>query len=208
MKKAFVVLGIVFLVLLILGGGGFGFMAYEGTQLDKSSKAYVEEANSKIAESWSVDELKKRESPVLKRAVSDEKIDQLFQQLQQLGSLQSLEEPKGDANVSYVSPHFSFSGAGSENPVGSSTTAKYETKAVFQNGTASIDTRLICSNGEWQILSFHVDVHVNHLNFNSNPSVFVPSTPDAAAPTPTPADPSANAPAAPASAQAPTPAVQ
>jgi len=197
MKKALVVLGGVFLTLLILGGVGFGLMAYEGTKFDTSSKAYAEEANARITESWSADELKSRASSALKQAATDAQIDQLFQQLAPLGGLQSPGDFKGESNISYIYPQ------------GARITALYSANETFQNGTAQIDVGLIREQGQWLILSFHAENA--HLNTPAAPNLALPA-PDAAAPAvppaapPAPADSSTDAPSAtPPQAPAPPP---
>ena len=40
MRKFFAVLGVVFLIVIVLGAIGFGYIAYRGSALDKENKAY------------------------------------------------------------------------------------------------------------------------------------------------------------------------
>jgi hypothetical protein len=50
----------------------------------------------------------------------------------------------GEANIAYNLPH------------DKATTAAYEAKAVFANGTVDIKLRLILQAGKWQFLNFYV----------------------------------------------------
>lgn len=144
MKTALAIIGIVFLVLLGVGGIGFGILAYEGYQLDASSKAYVDNNIHPIIDNWSADELTKRESAQFHQATSDENLAKLFDEFKKLGPLKSYEGSKGDAKMNAT-------------PTGLQITAVYVISATFQNGKAQIKLSLIRENGQWQILGFRVD---------------------------------------------------
>jgi hypothetical protein len=145
MKTALSIVGIVFLVLLVIGAGFIGFVAYEGYKYDASSKAYVDESVPAIVANWSKDELIKRESPQLREAVSDDELAALFSKFSVLGSMQSYDGAKGDANMN-VTP-----------AAGVQITAAYIAEATFQNGKAEIKINLIQVGGAWLILGFHVN---------------------------------------------------
>jgi hypothetical protein len=145
MKTALSIVGIVFLILLALALGFFGFVAYEGNKFDASSKGYVDESVPAIVANWSKDELIKRESPQLRKAVSDDDLAALFSKLGALGPMQSYDGAKGDANMN-VTP-----GSGLQ------VTAAYVAGATFQNGKAEIKINLIQIDGAWLILGFHVN---------------------------------------------------
>jgi len=148
MKTVFVALGVVFLILIVAVGGFVGYSAYVGTQLDASSKAYVDASVPAIVSQWSKDELIKRASPQLRASATDQQIDGLFTSLaQQLGSFQSYDGSKGDSNVSYTTQN------------GKVTTASYTANATFQNGKVDIQVKLIQINGAWLFLGFHVSPH-------------------------------------------------
>jgi len=144
MKTALSIIGIVFLVLLVFALGFFGFVAYEGNKFDASSKAYVDESVPAIVANWSKDELIKRESPQLRKAVSDDDLAALFSKLSVLGSMQSYDGAKGDANMNVTTAS------------GLQVTAAYVAEATFQNGKAEIKINLIQVDGAWLILGFHV----------------------------------------------------
>jgi hypothetical protein len=145
MKTALSIVGIVFLVLLVLVGGFIGFVAYEGYKYDASSKAYVDESVPAIVTNWSKDELIKRESPQLRKAVSDDELTALFSKLSVLGSMQSYDDAKGGAKMN-LTPSSGFQ-----------VTAYYVAEATFQNGKAEIKINLIQVDGAWLILGFHVN---------------------------------------------------
>src|SRR5438874_465946 len=90
MRKFFITLGVIFLVLIVLGAIGFGYIAFRGNTLDKESKAYVDAAIPVIVTNWNKKELLDRASPEFKKAVSDAQIDQLFHQFTSLGPVHDL----------------------------------------------------------------------------------------------------------------------
>jgi hypothetical protein len=145
MKTALSIIGIVFLILLVIGAGFIGFVAYEGNKFDASSKAYVDESVPAIVGNWSTDELIKRESPQLRKVASDDDLAALFSKLSVLGSMQSYDDAKGGAKMN-LTPSSGFQ-----------VTAAYVAKATFQNGKAEIKVNLIQVDGVWQIYGFHVD---------------------------------------------------
>jgi hypothetical protein len=144
MKTALAIIGIVFLVLLGIAGIAFGVLAYEGSQLDSSSKAYVNDNIHAIVDNWSVDELTKRESSQFHQATSSEDLARLFDVFKRLGPLKSYEGCKGEANMNAT-------------PAGLQLTATYIASATFENGAAEIQLNLIQVNGQWQILGFRVN---------------------------------------------------
>jgi hypothetical protein len=148
LKKFLSIIGGLFLVLVLLAAGFFGYVAYQGRGLDASSKAYVEENTPAIISTWSRDELLKRSSPQLQKVIDEkpEQLDQLFQKLSKLGPMQSFGEVKGDSKVIYTTQG------------GKITTAAYVANAKFKNGEGRITIRLIQSPaGQWQFLLLNVD---------------------------------------------------
>jgi hypothetical protein len=148
LKKFLSIIGGLFLVLVLLVAGLFGYVAYQGRGLDASSKAYVEENTPAIISTWSKDELLKRSSPQLLKVINEkpEQLDQLFQKLSKLGPMQSIGEVKGASQVTYTPQ------------AGKVTTAGYIVTTKFKNGEGRITIRLIQSpEGQWQFLHFHVD---------------------------------------------------
>jgi hypothetical protein len=147
MKKVLVVAGGVILVVLIVLGCFVGYASYEGSKLDASSKAYVDECVPAIVSAWSKDALLQRSSPELLnilKAKPDE-TDLLLAKFSKLGALRQYDGAKGDSFVAYNT-------AG-----GKTTTANYTATARFENGDAQITIRLIQLDGQWRILLFNVN---------------------------------------------------
>ncbi|WP_283745359.1 hypothetical protein [Sideroxydans sp. CL21] len=147
MKKFLSIVGGIFLLSILVVGGFIGYAAYQGKDLDASSKAYIEANVPPIISSWSKDELLKRSSPQLLKIVNEkpEQLDQLFLMLSKLGALRSFGDVKGDSNVSYTTQH------------GKAVTASYSATAKYENGEAQISIRLIQLAGQWQFLYFYVN---------------------------------------------------
>jgi len=148
MKKFLSIVGGLFLVLVLIVAGFFGYAAYQGRGLDASSKVYVEANVPPIISAWSKDELLKRSSPQLLKIINEkpEQLDQLFQKLSKLGAMQTFGDIKGDANISVTTQN------------GRVITASYMSAAKFENGEARIAIRLIQSpSGQWQFLLFNVN---------------------------------------------------
>ena len=87
MKKFFVVVGSIFLVLIVLVAIGIAFIAIRRTALDKESKAYADSAIPAIVTTWSEKELLDRASPEFKKVVTIDQLDGLFRAFATLGPL-------------------------------------------------------------------------------------------------------------------------
>ena len=147
MKKLLSIVGGIFLLVALIVAGFIGYAAYQGKNLDASSRAYVEENVPPIISTWSKDELLKRASPQLLKISSDDpgKFDQLFKKLSKLGAMQSFGDVKGDSNVSYTTDN------------GKVITASYMATGKFEHGEAKISMRLIQTSGQWQFLLLNVN---------------------------------------------------
>lgn len=145
MKKTLMILGVTFLVVIGAALLAFGYVAYTGSRLDASSKAYVDEAIQPIVSTWSTEELLKRASTQLRQAGTDEQFELLFKKMSALGKLQSYEGSKGSSNVTITTQN------------GKVISASYVADATFENGKASIDIQLIQQDGVWKILGFRVN---------------------------------------------------
>ena len=144
MKKVLSIAGSISLVLVLALIGFIGYGIYEGRALDASSKEYVEANVPPIISTWSKDELLKRSSPQLSKALNrDPKIlEQLFLKYSKLGILRSFDNVKGDTLIRYDAEE------------GKTITATYAANGRFQNGEADISIRLILLSGQWQFLAF------------------------------------------------------
>jgi hypothetical protein len=146
-KSCLSCLGIIFLVIVVLGAAMFGYVAYNGSRLDASSKQYVDETLPIIVAHWDKEELLKRASPEFKTVATSEDTDALFAQLQsKLGALVKYDGAKGGSNMSYTTQY------------GKVISANYKADAEFERGKAEIEFKLIQHDGEWQVLGFHVNL--------------------------------------------------
>ncbi|MGP0591792.1 hypothetical protein ACTRXD_04520 [Nitrospira sp. T9] len=133
MKNFLSIIGGIFLVFILIGFGVIAYAAFHGRALDASSKAYVEANLPVILDTWSTNELLKRSSPQLLKAVNEkpEQFDQLFRKLSHLGALRFFSDVKSDSHISFTTEH------------GKVTIASYVVNATFENGDGRINTRLI-----------------------------------------------------------------
>jgi hypothetical protein len=145
MKKFFIILGSIFLVVIVLGAIGIAFVAVRGNALDKESKAYADSAIPPIVTTWNGKELLDRASPEFKKAVTPEQLDRLFRWVSSLGGLQKCEPTQGQALMSATTQS------------GKMISAQYTAKATFQKGEGTIKLGLIKHGDQWQILNFYVD---------------------------------------------------
>lgn len=144
MRVIKIVVGVVLLV-VVLAATCLGTVAYRGTRLDASSKAYVDEVVPLIVTSWEVETALSRFSPEMLKAVSKDKLDLLFSACwRKLGPLKQYQGAKGDA----------FMAINNGNQV---TTARYVVQADFEHGPATIEVRLIQHDEQWQLLGLSVN---------------------------------------------------
>lgn len=147
MKKFFQILGGIFLALVVVVAVLVTIGIYQGNHLDSSSKAYVEANVKPVVATWSKDELLKRSSPQLLKAIGKhpDQVDRLFAKFAKLGPLKSLGEPKGQSLVAI------------NTGTGKVVSATYTETGVFENGSANISIRLVQVDGQWRFLSFYVN---------------------------------------------------
>ena len=132
-------------VLLLIVCGGIGYFFFAGSALDRSGKAYVDEAVPAITTAWLPHELVKRESPAFLKATSDAQLVKLFDAFRRLGALKSYGGCKGEATVTNT-PN-----------AGKVITGIYVAQTTFEKGQAQIKVSLIQLNGQWKIQGFNVD---------------------------------------------------
>ena len=146
MKKFLSIVGGIFLLIAFTAAGFIGYGAYMGNRLDASSRAYVEANVPAIVSTWSKDELQKRAAPQLQEIINAHpaEIERLFQKLSRLGTLESLQDVKGESNVSYTADH------------GKVITASYMATGKFEHGEAKIAMRLVQTSGQWQFLLLNI----------------------------------------------------
>lgn len=147
MRKFFQIAGAVSLVLVLAAAAVFGYAAYRGRGLDASSKAYVEENVPAVISTWSKDELLKRASPELLKALdeSPERGERVFRLFSTLGAMRSFGGVKGEATMLYTPQQ------------GEVITAYYVADARFENGDAHLAVRLIRRSEQWRFVLFNVN---------------------------------------------------
>jgi len=143
MGQFFKVLGVIFLGIIIAGVIGFAVVAYQGTKLDKSSKAYVDRVAPIIISSWNLQELMDHASPELLKMTPHDKLDSTFKMFsEKLGTLKEYKGSEG-SSLMHLFPTV--------------ITAKYIARATFEKGNAEIRISIIRHNKKWQLVGFYVD---------------------------------------------------
>jgi hypothetical protein len=156
MKTFFAILGVIFLIIVVVGGIAFGtiamrenpmdvfsfwFLSVHGGKLNQESKAYADAAIPAIFASWNEKELLDRESPELKQSLTQQQLDEIFQRCSSLGHLQKSDPAQGQSMMSAMTHTIK---------------AQYTAKATFDKGEAVIDLTLIKHENQWQIAGFFV----------------------------------------------------
>jgi hypothetical protein len=144
-KKAIMILGYIFLVLIVVLIVGFISLTVLGNRLDKESKAFVDAAIPAIVSTWDVSEIEKRASPEFNDEVDYDGLEQDFGVLQQLGKLVVYKGSTGDADITLSLQY------------GYEITADYTASADFEAGSTNIRMSLIKNGGLWQILDFKIN---------------------------------------------------
>jgi hypothetical protein len=144
-KKALMILGGVFAVLIVIFAAGFGVLAYKGHGLDESGRRYAIEAVRAIVTDWDQQAMQTRLSPEFKALVRPGDLEQWFGVYRKLGKLRQSGEVQGQA----------FMGATLDK--GKMITGQYRFTGQFENGQAEILVSLIQHDGQWQLYGFRVN---------------------------------------------------
>lgn len=145
MKKALMVLGGVFAVLLVVGIVGISIVAIKGNSLDKESRQYVDRTIPAIVSTWEIAEIQNRASPEFKAAVNDGDLEKLLRKFRRLGKFKAYQGAKGQANMSVTTQN------------GKVISAAYIANAEFDSGPAEISLSLIKHGDQWQILGIRIN---------------------------------------------------
>jgi hypothetical protein len=138
-------LGVAAGVIFCLGGVAFGYVAYLGSQLDRESKAYVDEAVVDIVQHWDKDAFVRRASPQLLQAIKPEELDSFFQFYSSLGTLVDYQGSNGSSTIAAL-----VRGRGT-------VAVRYVARAKFQEGDADIQVTAVKVGGDWKLQGFRVD---------------------------------------------------
>jgi hypothetical protein len=145
MKKFFITLGVIFATLIVLAVVFIGYIAYTGSKLDKSARDYADQNIPLIISTWSPDTFIKISSPELRKVATPRDIESLLKKLSELGHLKSYEKSEGNSQVFFNTES------------GKVVTADLTAHAIFDNGKANLNIRLIQHDGQWELLKFYVE---------------------------------------------------
>jgi len=145
MKKTFIILGVAFGVLIVVGFIGAYLVQVKGSALDKESKAYVDEVTPIILSRLNKETLFQYASDDLKNSGSSEEIDRIFNRLGKLGQFKEYKGSSGQARI--------LVSKGKRKQI----TGLYEAKAEFGSGTATIKITTIRKENGWQIAQFRIN---------------------------------------------------
>ncbi len=145
MKKTLMILGAIFAVLIVVGIIGFSLLAVKGKALDKESKAYVDEVAPIILSNLNKETLFRYASDELKNSASLEEFDKIFIWFGKLGQFREYKGSSGQANILVTTQK------------GKQITGRYEAKAEFESGPATIRIATIKKENGWQVMGFHIN---------------------------------------------------
>ena len=145
MKKTLMILGGIFAVLILAGVVIFSILAVKGSALDEESKAYVDDVTPIILADLNKETLFQYASDELINSASEEEFDKIFKWLAKLGQFEYYEGSNGQASI-LVSPK-----------KGKQIAAKYQAKAEFETGPATITITAVKKGDNWQLIGFHIN---------------------------------------------------
>jgi hypothetical protein len=144
-KKFFISLSGLSLVILIGLGVFFGLAVQEGTNLDRECTAFVNKAVPAIVAHWDEAEFYRySDQDALRKAnLTPEQTQKFFAWFRSLGDLKQYRGSKGSSTVDYIDGKKTITG-------------RYVAVAEFQAGPASIEVDLSKSTGQWKITAMNV----------------------------------------------------
>lgn len=145
MKRALILLGISFLVLIVFVAAAVAYMALRGPVLDASSKAFVDKNVPILVSDWSKQSFQKVASTEFQKAISMQPWDLYLNRAKRLGKFEQYEGSEGKA---YTSLTFQR---------GLTILADYTATVSFQNGTAEISVELVRRRDHWELSRFDVN---------------------------------------------------
>jgi len=148
MKKALMILGGIFVILVAFAILAIVVVAVKGNALDKESKQYADTAIRAVISQWDIGEIQSRASPEFKAAVKDDDLEKLGKMFRRLGNFKSYNGAKGQANMSVTTQN------------GKVISAAYIAKADFESGPAEIRLSLIKHGSQWQLLGLNINSRI------------------------------------------------
>ena len=145
MKKIFIILGGIFLVIIIAFIGMGLFTWYRSSQYAEVAIPYIEKTVPEISK-WDAEQIKTYMAPEVLAETPDEDFRKIIKYLSKLGPLISLGEPKFTKI---------YSGANLDH--GKQIIVTYVIGAVYEKGDATITISLLDKGESFQIYHFHID---------------------------------------------------
>ncbi|MCP3176516.1 hypothetical protein MJO47_05320 [Desulfuromonas sp. KJ2020] len=144
MKKVFMVLGVVSLVVVLAMAGIGIFTWYKSSQYKDTAVPYIKATVPELSK-WDPEVIKGYMAPEGIKDVSDENFVKIIRYLSKLGALLSMEEPS-----------FSNIYTGSTLEGGSQTIVTYTIDATYEKGDAEITMTLLDLGNTFQVYKFHI----------------------------------------------------
>ncbi len=164
MKKALILGGVGFGVLVLVCGGFLGWFLTKAMRLDGENRAFLAEVVPPILESWDPQKLTQVASPELIASAPPEKVSEMFNVFRsRLGAFQSLGEFQGRAEMNATTQH------------GAMTMGQYQAAAQFTRGPGQVIVHTVKRDGAWRILYFRINWDIS-LEAGSAPSTSAPSS--------------------------------
>jgi hypothetical protein len=138
------IIGALAVAAVLFLGATIAVIFWQGSKLDASSKAYIDDYVSTVAPNWSADDFVSRVAPQFREQFNRDALRNLFSRLSTLGSLKQYDGSKGQAHISLKS-------------FGKTVTAKYEAHATFDHGDATFEIVLLRVNGQWTVAGLSVN---------------------------------------------------
>jgi hypothetical protein len=145
MKKALMIFGAVFIVLVVVVVIGIAFVATKGSALDKESKAYVDEVLPAICSDLRMETLSRYASQDLLNSALPAEFEKVFNGFKKLGVFKKYKESSGQANMFYSVQH------------GETITGKYIAQVEFDSGPAQIQVTTVKRGDQWKIQGFVIN---------------------------------------------------
>jgi hypothetical protein len=145
MKKVFMVLGVIFLVIILAIAGMGIFTWYKSSKYKETAVPYLKAIVPELSK-WDPELAKKYMIPKLLKETSDEDFSKIFKYLSKLGSYQKMNEP----NFTKI-----YTGATLED--GKYTLVTYTINAEYENGDAVITIVLLDLGTNFQVYRFNIN---------------------------------------------------
>ena len=115
----------------------------EGVEYEAVAFPYIEMAVKEIS-LWNSGEVKKLMAPEVLANIPDEKFDRAIKFFSQLGALKSMDEP--DFKKVFIDQ---------KTEIGTHTLLEYDIDAIYENGEAEINLKLLDRNGAYELYRFN-----------------------------------------------------